>query len=58
MTLPQQHIRINLLGEGKRRRTRIGGGGIVTLDSAVSRILSPVVDIATEERVNHLIRIY
>lgn len=25
---------------------------IVTLESAVSRILSPVVDIATEERVN------
>lgn len=27
-------------------------GNIVTLESAVSRILSPVVDIATEETVN------
>lgn len=43
---------MNLLQEGKRTGDGIGGRNVVTLESAVSRILSPVVDIATEERVN------
>lgn len=45
-----ESLGLNLLGEGERRGARIGGGN-VTLESAVSRILSPVVDIATVERI-------
>ena len=48
-----------LQGESVRERKEDQGGkgwmkNGVTLESAVSRILSPVVDIATEEKVNQL----
>ena len=48
-----------LQGESLRERKEDQGGkgwmkNGVTLESAVSRILSPVVDIATEEKVNQL----
>lgn len=47
------------LGGRKEKEDKDWGVGLnVTLESAVSRILSPVVDIATEERVNHSVRIY
>lgn len=42
---------------GERKEKQGGKGWMkngVTLESAVSRILSPVVDIATEEKVNQL----
>lgn len=47
----RKSLRVNLLGEGKRRGEK-GWMENVTLERAVSRILSPVVDIATEERIN------
>lgn len=41
-----------LVGIRGRGTGRAGTGTVITLESAVSRILSPMVDMATEERVS------
>lgn len=52
----RKSLRVALLWEQVGRGAgRAQIGAVITLESAVSRILSPVVDIATEERVNQIL---